>query len=177
MLSIFKLVLPLLLDSKVRTQNLLIGATVFGSVMFASFVWGVGIFSDDRIKQIDAEHTFEVIDSPPQVTDDCDQRTQSQTETAGSAPIRTASADTTGSAPIPTASAAGSIDIDQSLAIEFPTASYEPHKSPDAIKRHPVRRAKVAAKRRVSNNRQANSEANSNNPKPESPPPIFSFFR
>jgi hypothetical protein len=164
MLSIFKLVLPLLLDSKVRTQNLLIGATVFGSVMFASFVWGVGIFSDDRIKQIDAEHTFEVIDSPPQVSDDVDQGSQSQT-------------DITGSAPIPTSSAVESIDIDQSLAIEFPTASYEPHKSAHAIKRHPVRRAKVAAKRRVSNNRQANSEANSNNPKPESPPPIFSFFR
>ena len=58
MLSIVKLVLTILLlltvaglintilDSKVRTQNLLIGATVFGSVMFATFVWGVGIFSN-----------------------------------------------------------------------------------------------------------------------------------
>jgi hypothetical protein len=58
MLSIFKLVLTILLlltvaglinailDSKVRTQNLLIGATVFGTVMFASFVWSVGIFSN-----------------------------------------------------------------------------------------------------------------------------------
>jgi hypothetical protein len=77
--------------------------------------------ADDRIKQIDAEHKFEVIDSPPQVTDDFDQGSQSQTDITGSAaPIRTASADTTGSAaPIPTASAAASIDIDQSLAIEF----------------------------------------------------------
>ena len=58
MLSIFKLVLTILLliavaglinailDSKARTQNLLIGATVFCSVMFATFVWGVGIFSN-----------------------------------------------------------------------------------------------------------------------------------
>jgi hypothetical protein len=108
-------------------------------------------------KQIDAEHEFKVIDSPPQVTDDFDQRSQSQT-------------DTTGSAPIPTASAAGSIDIDQSLAIEFPTAAYEPHKSADAMKRHPLRRAKVAAKRSVSNNPQANSGANS---KPIELPPNF----
>ena len=126
--------------------------------------------ADNRIKQIDAEHKFEVIDSPPQVTDDFDQRSQSQTDTTGSAPIRTASADTTGSAPIPTASAAGSIDIDQSLAIEFPTAVYEPHKSADAMKRHPLRRAKVAAKRSVSNNPQANLGANS---KPIELPPNF----
>jgi hypothetical protein len=122
--------------------------------------------ADNRIKQIDAEHKFEVIDSPPQVTDDFDQRSQSQTETTGS--VRTASADTTGSAA--TASAAGSIDIDQSLAIEFPTAVYEPHKSPDAMKRHPLRRAKVAAKRSVSSNPQANSGANS---KPIELPPNF----
>jgi hypothetical protein len=128
--------------------------------------------ADDRIKQIDAEHKFEVIDSPPQVTDDFDQGSQSQTDITGSAaPIRTASADTTGSAaPIPTASAAASIDIDQSLAIEFPTAAYEPHKSADAMKRHPLRRAKVAAKRSVSNNPQANSGANS---KPIELPPNF----
>src|SRR4029453_6701509 len=103
--------------------------------------------SDDRIRQIDAEHKFEDIDSPPQVVDDFDQRSQSET-------------DITGSGPIPTSSAAVSIDIDQSLAIEFPTAAYEPHKSVDAIKRHPLprakhppERAKVAAKRRVLNNR------------------------
>ena len=101
--------------------------------------------SDDRIKQIDAEHEFKV--TPPQVTDDFDQGSQSQT-------------DTTGSAPIPTSSAA-EIDIDQSLAIEFPTAAYEPHKSAGAIKRHPPSRAKDAAKRVGSNNPQANSEAKS----------------
>jgi hypothetical protein len=101
--------------------------------------------SDDRIKQIDAEHEFKV--TPPQVTDDFDQGSQSQT-------------DTTGSAPIPTSSAA-EIDIDQSLAIEFPTAVYEPHKSAGAIKRHPPPRAKDAAKRVRSNNPQANSEAKS----------------
>ena len=99
--------------------------------------------SDDGIKQIDAEHEFKV--TPPQVTD-FDQGSQSQT-------------DTTGSAPIPTSSAA-EIDIDQSLAIEFPTAAYEPHKSAGAIKRHPPR-AKDAAKRVRSNNPQANSEAKS----------------
>ena len=132
--------------------------------------------SDDRITQIDAEHKFEVIDSPPQVVDDFDQRSQSQTDTTGSAPISTSSADTTGSAPIPTSSAAESIDIDQSLAIEFPTAAYEPHKSVDAIKRHPLRRAKhpperakVAAKRSVSTNTQTNSGANSNYSKPIEP--------
>jgi hypothetical protein len=115
--------------------------------------------SDDRSfdKQIDAEHEFKVIDSPPQVTDDFARGSQGQT-------------DTTGSAPIPTSSAAGSIDIDQSLAIEFPTAAYEPHKSADAMKRHPLRRGKVAAKRSVSNNPQANSEANS---KPVELPPNF----
>jgi hypothetical protein len=178
--------------------------------------------SDDRVKQIDAEHKFEVIDPPPQVTDDFDQRSRSQTDTSGSAPIPTSSAagsididqslaiefpiaayephksaadtsgsapiptssaagsididqslaiefpiaayephksavDTTGSAPVPTSSAAGSIDIDQSLAIEFPIAAYEPHKSAVAMKRHPLPRAKVAAKRSVSNNPQANS--------------------
>ena len=119
--------------------------------------------SDDRITQIDAEHKFEVIDSPPQVVDDFDQRSQSQT-------------DITGSGPIPTSSAAESIDIDQSLAIEFPTAAYEPHKSVDAIKRHPLRRAKhpperakVAAKRSVSTNTQTNSGANSNYSKPIEP--------
>jgi hypothetical protein len=121
--------------------------------------------SDDRSfdKQIDAEHEFKVIDSP-QVTDDFDRGTQSQT-------------DTTESAAIPTSSAAESIDIDQSLAIEFPTAAYEPHKSADAMKRyplqrakHPLRRAEVAAKRSVSNNPQANSEANS---KPVEQPPNF----
>ena len=114
--------------------------------------------SDDRIKQIDAEHKFEVIDSPPQVTDDFDQGSQSQTDITGSA------------APIRTASAAASIDIDQSLAIEFPIAVYEPHKSADAMTRHPLRRAKVAAKRSVSNNPQANSGANS---KPIELPPNF----
>jgi hypothetical protein len=58
MLSIFKFVLTILLlltvaglinailNSRVHTQNLLIGATVFCSVMFATFVWGVGIFSN-----------------------------------------------------------------------------------------------------------------------------------
>ena len=119
--------------------------------------------SDDRIRQIDAEHKFEVIDPPPQVADDFDQRSQSQT-------------DITGSGPIPTSSAAESIDIDQSLAIEFPTAAYEPHKSVDAIKRHPLRRAKhpperakVAAKRSVSTNTQTNSGANSNYSKPIEP--------
>ena len=109
--------------------------------------------ADDRIKQIHAEHKFEVIDSPPQVTDDFDQGSQSQTDITGR-----------------TASAAASIDIDQSLAIEFPTATYEPHKSADAMKRHPLRRAKVAAKRSVSNNPQANSGANS---KPIELPPNF----
>ena len=115
--------------------------------------------SDDRSfdKQIDAEHEFKVIDSPPQVTDDFDRGSQSQT-------------DTTGSAPILTPSAAESIDTDQSLAIEFPTAAYEPPKSADAMKRHPLRRAEVAAKRSVSNNPQANSEANS---KPVELPPNF----
>jgi hypothetical protein len=109
--------------------------------------------SDDRIEQIDAEHKFEIIEglyggafaptSPPQVTDGF-QRSQSQT-------------DITGSAPIPTSSAAKSIDIDQSLAIEFPVAAYQPHKSTDAMK-PPLRRAKeVAAKRSVSNNPQADS--------------------
>jgi len=105
---------------------------------------------DDRIEQIDAEHKFEVIEglyggafaptSPPQVTDGFDQRSQSQT-------------DITGSAPIPS-----SIDIDPSLAIEFPVAAYQPHKSTDAMKQPPLRRAKeVAAKRSVSNNPQADS--------------------
>jgi hypothetical protein len=113
--------------------------------------------SDGRIKRIDVEHGFKVIDSPPQVTDDFDQRGQSQT-------------DTTGSAPNPTSSAAESIDIDQSLAIEFPTAAYEPHKSANARKRHPPPRAKDAAKRSGSYNPQANSEANS---KPVELPPNF----
>ena len=119
--------------------------------------------SDDRIRQIDAEHKFEVIDPPPQVADDFDQRSQSEK-------------DITGSGPIPTSSAAESIDIDQSLAIEFPTAAYEPHKSADAIKRHPLprakhppERAKVAAKRSVSTNPQTNSGANSNYSKPIEP--------
>jgi len=105
---------------------------------------------DDRIEQIDAEHKFKVIEglyggafaptSPPQVTDGFDQRSQSQT-------------DITGSAPIPS-----SIDIDPSLAIEFPVAAYQPHKSTDAMKQPPLRRAKeVAAKRSVSNNPQADS--------------------
>jgi hypothetical protein len=109
--------------------------------------------SDDRIEQIDAEHKFEIIEglyggafaptSPPQVTDGFDQRSQSQTDITGS---------------IPTSSAAESIDIDPSLAIEFPVAAYQPHKSTDALKQPPLRRAKeVAAKRSVSNNPQANS--------------------
>ena len=126
---------------------------------------------DDRIEQIDAEHKFEVIEglyggafaptSPPQVTDGFDQRSQSQT-------------DITGSAPIPTSSAAESIDIDPSLAIEFPVAAYQPHKSTDAIKQPPLRRAKeVAAKRSVSNNPQADSADS----KPiEKPPPATSAY-
>jgi hypothetical protein len=140
--------------------------------------------SDDGIKQIDAEHKFEVINSPSQVTDDFDRGSQSQTDIPGSTPIPTSSAavtddfdqrsqsqtDIPGSAPIPTSSAAGSIDIDRSLAIEFPTAAHEPHKSADAMKRHPLSRAKVAAKRSGSNNPQANSEANS---KPVELPPNF----
>jgi hypothetical protein len=109
--------------------------------------------SDDRIEQIDAEHKFEVIEglygdafaptSAPHVTDGFG--SQSQT-------------DITGSAPIPTSSAAESIDIDPSLAIEFPVAAYQPHKSTDAMRQPPLRGAKeVAAKRSVSNNPQANS--------------------
>ena len=128
--------------------------------------------SDDRIEQIDAEHKFDGIEelyggafartSPPQVTDGFDQRSQSQI-------------DITGSAPISTSSAAESIDIDQSLAIEFPVAAYEPHKSADAMKKPPLRRAKeVAAKRSVSDNPQANSEADS---KPiEQPPSTTSAY-
>ena len=111
--------------------------------------------SDDRIEQIDAEHKFEVIEglygdafaptSAPQVTDGFGCFSQSQT-------------DITGSAPIPTSSAAESIDIDPSLAIEFPVAAYQPHKSEGAIKQPPLQRGKeVAAKRSVSNNPQANS--------------------
>ena len=126
---------------------------------------------DDRIEQIDAERKFEVIDglyggafaptSPPQVTDGFDQRSQSQT-------------DITGSAPIPTSSAAESIDIDPSLAIEFPVAAYQPHKPTDAMKQPPLRRAKeVAAKRSVSNNPQADSVDS----KPiEKPPPATSAY-
>jgi len=34
-----------ILDSKARRPSLLIGATVFCSVLFTAFVWGVGIFS------------------------------------------------------------------------------------------------------------------------------------
>jgi hypothetical protein len=126
-------------------------------IQFANVGWSAVEMarSDDRSfdKQIDAEHEFKIIDFPPQVTDDFDRGSQSQT-------------DTTESAPIPTSSAAESIEIDQSLAIEFPTAAYEPHKSADATKRHPRQRAKVAAKRSVSINPQANSEANSNYSKP-----------
>jgi hypothetical protein len=90
--------------------------------------------SEDRIfeKPIDVEHKFEVTTLPRQFTGDFDQRSQSQT-------------DITGIALIPTSSAAGFIDIAKSLAIEFPTAAYEPQKVAGAIKRHPLRRAKVAA--------------------------------
>lgn len=117
--------------------------------------------SEDRIldKQIDAEHKFKVT----KFADDFDQHSQSQT-------------DITGSAPNPTPSAAGSIDIAQSLAIEFPVAAYEPHKFAGVIKPHPLQRAKVAANhpRRVSNTSQTNSEANINHYKPiELPPPNF----
>jgi hypothetical protein len=117
--------------------------------------------SEDRTldKQIDAGHKFKVA----KFADDFDQRSQSQT-------------DITGSAPNPTPSAAGSIDIGQSLAIEFPVAAYEPHKFAGAIKRPPLRRAKVAPNqpRRVSNTLQNNSEANFNFYKPvELPPPNF----
>ena len=112
------------------------------------------------------------VTSPPQVTYDFDQRSQSQfgLRFVGFPPMQQSLGDLiltpgpniTGSAPIPASSAAGSIDIDQSLAIEFPVAAYAPHKSADAIKRPPLRRAKeVAAKRSISNNPQANSEANS----------------
>ena len=117
--------------------------------------------SEDRIfdKQMDAEHKFKVT-TPPQFIDDVYQRSQSQT-------------DITGSASIPTPRAAGSIDIDQSLSIEFPIAAYKPHKFAGAIKRHPLRRARVAANqpRRAL---QANSEANPNYYKPiELPTPNF----
>jgi hypothetical protein len=111
--------------------------------------------SDDRIEQFDVEHAFEAIEglyggafapaSPPQVIDGIDQRSQSQT-------------DITGSASIPTSNATESIDIDPSLAIEFPVAAYQPHKSTDAKKQPALRRTReVAAKRSVSNNPQANS--------------------
>ena len=132
-------------------------------IQIANVGWSAVAKSDDRIRQIDAEHKFEVIDSSPQLPDDVDQDSQSQT-------------DITGSAPIPTSSAAKSTDIDQSLPIEFPTAAYEPRKSADAMKRHPPQRATVAAKRSVPNNRQANSEANSNNPKPLEPRPPNSAY-
>lgn len=57
MLTSFKLALTILLiitvvgligsilDSKARRPSLLIGATVFCSLLFTAFVWGVGIFS------------------------------------------------------------------------------------------------------------------------------------
>ena len=148
------------------------------NIQIADFGWAAVEMakSDDRIKQIDAEHKFKVIDSPPQVADDFDQGSQSQT-------------DITGSGPTPTFIAAESIDIDQSLAIEFPTAAYEPHKSADAIKRHPLprakhppERAKVAAKRSVSTNMQTNSGATSSNySKPKELPPnsdgLFSWIK
>jgi hypothetical protein len=142
-------------------------------IQFADVGWAAVEMakSDDRIRQIDAEHKFEIIDSPPEVADDFDQGSQSQT-------------DITGSGPTPTFSAAESIDIDQSLAIEFPTAAYEQHKTADAIKRHPLprakhppERAKVAAKRSVSTNTQTSSGANSNHSKPiELPPNSDSLF-
>src|SRR5262249_16519592 len=83
--------------------------------------------------------------------------------------------DITGSAPIPTPGAAGSIDIDQTLAIEFPVGAYEPHKVAGVIKRHP-RRAKIATNqlRSLSNNFQASAEANFNHYKPM-PPPNFTI--
>ena len=126
---------------------------------------------NNRIEQIDAEHKFEEIEglyasefaptSPPQVTDGFGQRSQSQTDITG---------------PIPASSAAESIDIDQSLAIEFPVAAYKPHKSADAMKQPPLRRAKeVAAKRSVSDNPQANSEADSK-PEIERPPSTTSAY-
>jgi hypothetical protein len=151
-----------------RTMRLMLKAPAGDRIQIANVGWSAANVgwsavetarADHRSfdKQIDVEHEIKVIDSPPQVTDDFDRGSQSQT-------------DTTGSAPIPTSSAAGSIDINQSLAIEFPIAAYEPDKSADAMKRHPLQRAKVAAKRSVSNIPQANSEANS---KPVGLPPNF----
>lgn len=118
--------------------------------------------SDDRIfeKQDDAENKFKII-SPPEFTDDFDRRSQSKRDITGSASIRTASAAT-------------SIDIDQSLAIEFPIAAYEPYKWVTAVKRPPLRRAKIAVNqpRRVSNNPQTNREATNTYYKPIELPPI-----
>jgi hypothetical protein len=114
--------------------------------------------SEDRIfeKQIDVEKKFEVTTLPRQFTGDFDQRSQSQTDIT-----------------VPTSSAAGSIDIVKSLAIEFPIAAYEPQKVAGAIKRHPLRRAKVAANQ-LRKSLQANAEANTNYYKPiELPPPNF----
>src|SRR5262245_5234842 len=110
--------------------------------------------SEDRIfeKQIDVEHKFEVT-TRRQFTGDFDQRGQSQTDITGVA--------------------AGSTDIAKSLAIEFPTAAYEPQKVAGAIKRHPLRRAKVADNQ-LRKSLQANAEANTNYYKPiELPPPNF----
>jgi hypothetical protein len=148
--------LAIIEPERIERTALMFKAPAKDRIQIANVVWSAVEMakSDDRIKQIDAELKFEVIDSPPQVFDDVDQGSQSET-------------DITGSAPIPTSSAAESIDIDQSLAIEFPIAAYEPHKSADEKKRHPPRRAKVAAKRSVSNNPQANPEANSNRFSPE----------
>src|SRR5262245_31875163 len=147
--------LAIIEPKRVERTALMFEAHVRDRIQIANVGWSAVEMakSDDRIKQIDAEHKFEVIDPPPQVFDDVDQGSQSRTDSQSKTDI-------TESAPIPTSSAAESIDIDQSLAIEFPIAAYEPHKSADEKKRHPPRRPKVVAKRSVSNNPQANPQAN-----------------
>jgi hypothetical protein len=121
--------------------------------------------TEDRIfdEQMDAEHKFKVTTFAPQLTDEFNQRSQRQTDITRSA------------APIPTANTTQSIDIDQSLAIEFPIAAYEPHKFAGANKRHPPRRAKVASNQlRRPKSSQANAEANYYKPI-DLPPPNFTI--
>src|SRR5262245_8543775 len=148
------------------TRLMLFAVGVFFSVALISLMFKAP--QRDRIQIANVSSSaVEIAKSEDRIFDN--QSSQSQTDLTGSIHINSTNAPTH-------SSSAASTDLDQSLAIEFPIAAYEPHTPEKAMKRPSRVRAKTAANRprTVSNSPQVNSTANNNYYKPiELPKPNF----
>jgi hypothetical protein len=145
------------------TRLMLFAVGVFFSVALISLMFKAP--DRDRIQIANlSSSAVEIAKSEDRIFDN--QSSQSQTDITGSIHITSTKAPTHNSS-------AASTDLDQSLAIEFPIAAYEPHTPKKAVPSR-VRANAANRPRTVSNSPQVNSAANNNYYKPvELPKPNF----